>query len=246
MDNMTSIIVLILFIIWVVVLWALFKNLFIAILLSCTMSGLTLYFWWLPAVIIIIVGFIMTKKTFSSAPLIGCIILAVIMSMAGKQFTKTMEQNKAEESVNIDDLKDLKDFYDKYNDLAEDTYHHNENETENNISDSWDYTENQPFNDEEILEYYDSEYMLANSDSKYLTMDDLKGFSASDCRLARNELYARYGRKFDSKDLQDHFNSCSWYYGTIEPDDFQESMLNDVEIANRDLIVKYEEKMGYR
>lgn len=93
---------------------------------------------------------------------------------------------------------------------------------------------------------YSSEYILPNSDSEYLTMDDLKGFSANDCRLARNELYARYGRKFDSKDLQDHFNSCSWYYGVIEPDDFKESILNDIEIANRDLIVRYEEKMGYR
>lgn len=245
MDTTTSIIAFIIFIIWIIVLFALLKNLFIAALLSLTMTGLTLYFWWLPAVIIIILGLLMTKKTFNNTPLIGCIILAIIMAMAGKQFTKKMEENKAEESLNIEDLKDLKNFYDKYNDLTEDTYYQDEEEIKNNTSNSWNYTENQLFDDGEMLEYYDPEYILANSDSEYLTMDDLKGFSASDCRLARNELYARYGRKFDSKDLQNYFNSCSWYHGVIEPDDFQESMLNDVEIANRDLIIKYEKKMGY-
>lgn len=94
--------------------------------------------------------------------------------------------------------------------------------------------------------YDNSGYILPNSDSQYLTMNDLNGLSADNCRLARNEIYARYGRKFDSKDLQDYFNSCYWYHGTIEPDDFKDSILSDIEIANRDLIIKYEEKMGYQ
>lgn len=34
--------------------------------------------------------------------------------------------------------------------------------------------------------------------------------------------------------------------GYIEPSDFNDSVLNDYEIANRDLIVQYEEEMGYR
>ena len=33
---------------------------------------------------------------------------------------------------------------------------------------------------------------------------------------------------------------------SIAPEDFKESMLNEVEIANRDLIVSYEKEMGYR
>ncbi len=91
-----------------------------------------------------------------------------------------------------------------------------------------------------------SEYILKDSSSRYLTKDDLQGFSADDCRIARNELYARHGRKFDDEGLQSHFNSCSWYQGTIEPSDFEETMLSDIEIANKNLIVEYEKEMGYR
>ena len=91
-----------------------------------------------------------------------------------------------------------------------------------------------------------TEYILQDSSSRYLTKDDLKGLSADDCRLARNEIYARHGRKFDDEGLQSHFNSCSWYQGTIEPGDFQETMLSDIEVANKNLIVVYEKEMGYR
>ena len=91
-----------------------------------------------------------------------------------------------------------------------------------------------------------SEYILKDSSSRYLTKDDLQGLSADDCRIARNEIYARHGRKFDDEGLQSHFNSCSWYQGTIEPSDFQETMLSDIEVANKNLIVEYEKEMGYR
>lgn len=99
--------------------------------------------------------------------------------------------------------------------------------------------------EEQIVEEI-SEYILEDSDSKYLTEDDLEGLSKEECRLARNELYARHGRKFDDESLQEYFNSCSWYRGTIDVSEFSEAMLSDIEIANRDLIVEYEEEMGYR
>ena len=90
------------------------------------------------------------------------------------------------------------------------------------------------------------EYILPDSDSRYLSMKDLKGLSKKECRLARNELFARHGRKFDDEELQKYFTSKSWYHGTIEPEDFNENVFNKYEVANRDFIVKYEEKKGYR
>ena len=90
------------------------------------------------------------------------------------------------------------------------------------------------------------EYLLPGSDEEYISMSDLKGFSAEDCRIARNEIYARHGRKFNDETLQSYFNSKEWYHGTIDPDDFNENMLNECEKANRDLIVEYEKKSGYR
>lgn len=91
-----------------------------------------------------------------------------------------------------------------------------------------------------------SQYILPNSDCAYLSHADLVGMTKEDCRLARNELYARHGRKFDDEELQNYFNSREWYRGNIDPADFNDSVLNDFEIANRDLIVQYEEEMGYR
>jgi hypothetical protein len=91
-----------------------------------------------------------------------------------------------------------------------------------------------------------SEYILEFSDSKYLTEDDLEGFDADMCRIARNEIYARHGRMFDDEELQAYFDSLSWYEPKIPAADFEESMLNDYEMANRDLIVEYEKEMGYR
>ncbi len=91
-----------------------------------------------------------------------------------------------------------------------------------------------------------SEYFIPDSDSRYLIMDDLEGYSEDDCRIARNELYARHGRKFTDENLRSYFESKSWYEGTIEPEDFDDSVFNEYEIANRDLIVEYEKEKDYR
>ncbi len=91
-----------------------------------------------------------------------------------------------------------------------------------------------------------SEYILEGSDYRYISEEELYGFDAEKCRLARNELYARYGRIFDDEELNAYFSQFSWYYPSISAKDFKESMLNDYEIYNRDLIVQYEKDMGYR
>ena len=100
--------------------------------------------------------------------------------------------------------------------------------------------------EEEEAEEEVSQYFLPTSSSEYLTMSDLEGFSQDDCRVARNELYARHGRRFDDPNLQAYFDAFDWYEGTIAPADFDESVMNEYEMANRDLIIQYEKNMGYR
>lgn len=100
--------------------------------------------------------------------------------------------------------------------------------------------------EEEPEEEEVSQYFLPTSNTEYLTMSDLEGFSQDDCRMARNELYARHGRRFDDPNLQAYFDALDWYEGTTEPADFDESVMNEYEIANRDLIVQYEKDRGYR
>lgn len=91
-----------------------------------------------------------------------------------------------------------------------------------------------------------SEYVLPDSDSRYLTYEDLDKLSVEECRLARNELFARHGRRFNDDALQAYFNSCSWYVGTVDPDDFNEKLFNKYELFNRDIIVQYEQDHGYK
>lgn len=82
----------------------------------------------------------------------------------------------------------------------------------------------------------ESEYLLPESSSRYLTTEDLKGMDKEMLRLARNEIYAKHGRKYETDDLREYFSSKSWYYGYLSADEFDDSVLNEYEKANLDLI----------
>jgi hypothetical protein len=123
-----------------------------------------------------------------------------------------------------------------------DSYNH-----EDNVSDSGASATVSEVSEEEDTEVEtNSGYVFPDSDKKLLTQADLSGLSAQECKIARNEIYARHGRKFKDAELQAYFDALDWYEGTIDPDDFDESLLNDIEIANKNLIVAYEEDKGYR
>lgn len=92
----------------------------------------------------------------------------------------------------------------------------------------------------------DSDYLLPDSDKRYLQESDLEGFGAEELKLARNELYARYGRRFKDEALQAYFEEKEWYEGIYDPEEFPEDLLSDIVKYNRDFIVEYEKKMGYR
>lgn len=87
-----------------------------------------------------------------------------------------------------------------------------------------------------------SQYVLWYSDQITLTKDDLAGMSKDDLRTARNEIYARHGRKFNDKDIQEGFNNREWYKGTIEPDQFDDSVLSEIEKENLKVIKECEEE----
>lgn len=107
------------------------------------------------------------------------------------------------------------------------------------------YEENVFENSSESVEETE-EYMLYGSDSRYITRSELVGMSEWELRVARNEIYARHGRKFKDAALQAHFDSQIWYYGYISSDSFDDKVLNKYEKANLKVIVDYEKEMGYR
>lgn len=77
-----------------------------------------------------------------------------------------------------------------------------------------------------------------NLDSQKLTDEDLRYMSKHELRLLRNEIFARHGYIFKSRDLQEHFNSKSWYHPiTTSTYDVH---LNSIEQYNINLIKQYE------
>ena len=75
------------------------------------------------------------------------------------------------------------------------------------------------------------------ADDPKLSPTDIASWAPSEFRLKRNEIFARYGRAFQSEDLQAHFGKTSWY--TVNPV-FSESMLTRNDSANVTLIKSFE------
>jgi hypothetical protein len=121
-----------------------------------------------------------------------------------------------------------------------------DNSWDDEVEDETDLFDEETYgeSDDEIV--VESDYILPGSDTRYISESELYGFSAWECRLARNEIYARHGRMFDDDALSEYFYSQDWYYPSIDPDDFSESMLNKYEKANTETITEYEKEMGYR
>lgn len=93
------------------------------------------------------------------------------------------------------------------------------------------------------------DYILPESDSRYLTDADVSGLTLQQLNYAKNEIYARHGRKFDSPELQKYFGSKSWYNGTINASDFKETVFNEYEKKNAEFLKQKEFAMqdgGYQ
>lgn len=87
-------------------------------------------------------------------------------------------------------------------------------------------------------------FVLPESSEHALTPGDIEGLTAEQLLIARNEIYARHGRKFKMELLQQHFGEMPWYNGTIDPDDFDESQLTSIERQNISTLMNREQELG--
>ncbi len=116
------------------------------------------------------------------------------------------------------------------------------------LSENTPYSEDFSLEGEYVREKYaqdEYEYVFPQADTNFLDSNDLNGKTAAECRIARNEIYARHGRIFNDEQLQGYFETCSWYQGSVTPENFSENVLNETEKANLTAIAEYEKKMGY-
>lgn len=112
-----------------------------------------------------------------------------------------------------------------------------------------DYETEQGYRSSQYVETYQRLLSFINNcDSRSFSRADLSGFDADMLVLARNAVYAKSGRRFNSEYLTAYYGECTtWYNPSIAPDDFNDAtMLNAYQKQNRDLVIAYEQEQGYR
>ncbi len=81
-------------------------------------------------------------------------------------------------------------------------------------------------------------YVLPESNEKELSADELRDLGEDRLRIARNEIYARYGRSFQDEALAQYFQKKAWY---CQSEPIENEVLSETELANRDLILQAEQ-----
>nr|WP_215701884.1 YARHG domain-containing protein [Clostridium sp. MCC344] len=143
----------------------------------------------------------------------------VTVSMIEKAFQSYMENHQiTDDQSNLEN--DLEQVFD------------NETTAETSSVETTEETEKEYSNDNP----YKDSILLWKSYFEPLTSEDCIGLSKDQLRIARNEIYAAHGRIFQAEDLRQYFQSKEWYHGTLTSDQFDESVLTDVQKKNLDLI----------
>ena len=153
--------------------------------------------------------------------------------------TEAPAESETEEHVTdgkFEDLSDVDLFSLAQDELATTVREETETEAESE-------TESETETESEIEADTRSEYIFPDMDTRYLTQDEVSKLSLQAVCYAKNELYARHGRKFLSQELKDYFNDKTWYEGTVDPDSFSPGVFNTYENDNLLLLVSAEEKL---
>lgn len=109
------------------------------------------------------------------------------------------------------------------------------------------YGERMTAEEEEIGENEDEtdsgEYIFPDSDKRMLTEEDFEGKTRQELRIGRNEIFARRGRDFQTKDLKEWFTSKEWYEPKYSAEEFGTSVqLNEFERENSSRILQAESR----
>lgn len=117
-----------------------------------------------------------------------------------------------------------------------------ERETEQEAVAPAESVENEEDQESNAEKSTESEFMFPDSDKRYLSAEEVCAIGTELLYIGRNEIYARHGYIFKSKDLQKYFEDTSWYEGTMTGDQFDgDKEFNDFEKKNIELIKRVEE-----
>lgn len=74
-------------------------------------------------------------------------------------------------------------------------------------------------------------------------LESMDGFSLD---IMRNSIFARHGRRFKTKGLQEYFEKQSWYNPKYSPEEFPSDKLSELERRNVEYIAEYQDRTNKR
>ena len=77
---------------------------------------------------------------------------------------------------------------------------------------------------------------LFATNKQYYTKENFENEPKLVIHLAKNEIYARHGYIFKNEALYNYFMGCVWYNPTCKAEDFDDSVLNEYEKANLEIL----------
>ena len=77
---------------------------------------------------------------------------------------------------------------------------------------------------------------LFATNKQYYTKENFENEPKLVIHLAKNEIYARHGYIFKNEDLYNYFMGCVWHNPTCKAEDFDDSVLNEYEKANLEIL----------
>lgn len=86
-----------------------------------------------------------------------------------------------------------------------------------------------------------SDYIIFDSNIRYLNTEEVSVLSKEELSLARNEIFARHGYVFNSEEFVQYFNSKSWYIPNLNFEGSKDE-LNEYEEYNIELIQEWEKR----
>ena len=136
------------------------------------------------------------------------VLAIVLISSLGKDKGKEdsdENSNQVEQQQNEDAANDSVENQDNQDADVQDQDEQSQDDVQNEVAD-------------------DSEYILPESNTRLLTEADLSGLTKEQLRLARNEMFARYGMIFGVDDLDAYFSSKTWYEPKIASSEFYDQV----------------------
>ena len=112
------------------------------------------------------------------------------------------------------------------------------------------YETEQGFRSQEYVDSYSRlKTFINNCDSSLFSASDFAGFDKDMCMLARNGIYAKSGRTFNSEYLTAFYEEeFSWYHAVLSAEAFDrnDDLLNRYQRDNQKAIVAFESARGFR